>query len=244
MNSYSIFLLLISTLYSIALEEFTYHTKFRNLRVGNTTIEILNNDHNNQQTILKINASTNKFVDLIYKLRHFSTVVVNNSNFSLVAITQKLQQGKYIDSYSATVDYGTNQIYYQNTKDLTYGTHHQDQLNIPIDNLVYDPFSIVYYLRQFDIIIDEQYNFTSYNKKKIRDIELYVEKIEKLRTPYITTDCFVVIPKSKQKGPLLKHQGAMKIWFTADDKKLPIKIQVKMKHGIMELTLKDYVKSE
>ena len=135
------------------------------------------------------------------------------------------------------------QIYYQNTKDVTYDPH-QDKLTIPIDGLVYDPFSIAYYLRQFDIKIGEQYSFTSYNKEKLRDIDLYVEKVEQLRTPYLTTECFVVIPSLKGSGPLLKHEGEMKIWFTTDDKHIPIKIQVKMKHGIMELTLKNYVTKE
>ena len=60
-------ILLIGILYSITLEEFTYHTKFRNLRVGNTQIEILKENLKDKQTILTINASTNKLVDLIYK---------------------------------------------------------------------------------------------------------------------------------------------------------------------------------
>lgn len=230
-------------LYSVTLEEFTYYTKFRNFRVGNTKIEILKEKEQDTQTIIKINSSTNKFVDLIYKLRHFSTVIVNDTNFSLVASTQKLQQGKYIDSYNATVDYQLKQIIYQNTKDITYNPH-KDQLTIPIDGLVYDPFSIVYYLRKFDIQVGKKYSFNSYNKEKLRAIDLYVEKIEQLRTPYLNTKCFVVIPQAKNTGPLLKHQGEMKIWFTADSKHTPIKIQVKMKHGIMELTLKNYVKKE
>ena len=241
MNSYSILLLLISTLYSITLEEFTYHTKFRNLRVGNTIIEILKEE--DKQTILKINSSTNKFVDLIYKLRHFSTVIVNDTNFSLIATTQKLQQGKYIDSYNAIVDYDLQHILYQNTKDIKYKSH-EDKLIIPIDSLIYDPFSIVYYLRQFNLKIGEQYDFTTYNKDKLRDIDLYIETIEPLRTPYVSADCFVVIPRVKGEGPLLKNQGEMKIWFTADNQHIPLKIQVKMKHGIMELTLKDYVNQE
>ena len=33
----------------------------------------------------------------------------------------------------------------------------------------------------------------------------------------------------------------MKIWYTADSLQLPIKIQQKMRHGIMELLLIDYV---
>ncbi len=238
MKLYNIlFFLLLSQLFAITLEEFTYHTKFRNLRVGNTKIEILKEEHD--QTILKINASTNKFIDLIYKLRHFSTVIVNDIDFSLLATTQKLQQGKYIDSYNATVDYHLKHISYQNTKDIKYDTY-VDNLIIPIENLVYDPFSIVYYLRQFDIQIGEQYSFTTYNKNKLRNIDLYIEKIESLRTSYINTDCFVVVPRTRGPGPLLKHQGEMKIWFTADNQHIPVKIQVKMKHGIMELTLKDY----
>tara|TARA_Y100001960_G_C14682447_1_gene831960 strand:- start:424 stop:1155 length:732 start_codon:yes stop_codon:yes gene_type:complete len=235
------FFFLLGLLSAITLEEFTYNTKFRNLRVGSTKIEILKEERN--QTILKINASTNKFIDLLYKLRHFSTVIVNDRDFSLIATTQKLQQGKYIDSYNATVDYHLNHIAYQNTKDIKYDTY-IDSLLIPINNAVYDPFSIVYYLRRFDIKIGEQYSFTTYNKNKLRDIDLYIEKIESLRTAYINTDCFVVVPRAKGPGPLLKHQGEMKIWFTADKQHIPVKIQVKMKHGIMELTLKDYVNKE
>ena len=231
-------LLFFTIAHSIVLEEFIYHTKFKNIRVGNTKVDILKKD---KQTVLTINSSTNKLVDLIYKLRHFSTVIVNNEDFSLVAITQKKQQGNYIDSYNATIDYTLQQIYYQNTKDIKYDTQ-QDHLIIPINGLVYDPLSIVYYLRQFNIKVGEKYSFTLYNKKNLRDIVLYVEKIEKLRTPYLITNCFVVIPSSKGKEPLLKHQGEMKIWFTADTHHIPIKIQQKMTHGIMELTLKNYVK--
>ena len=235
--------LLIGIVYSLTLEEFTYHTKFKNFRIGNTQIKLSKEHSKDQQTILTINASTNKLVDLIYKLRHFSTIIVNDKNFSLIASTQKLQQGKYIDSYNANVNYKLKQIDYQNTKDVTFDSHY-DKLIIPIDGLIYDPFSIVYYLRRFDIKVDEQYSFTSYNKDKLRDIDLYVEKIEKLRTPYVTTECFVVIPRAKNEGPLLKHQGEMKIWFTTDDEHIPVKIQVKMKHGIMELTLNNYVTTE
>jgi len=240
MKKYYILLLFICTSCSVALEEFTYYTKFRKLRVGNTKIDIFKEEKNDKKTILTVNSSTNKFIDLIYKLRHFSTIIVNDENFSLLATTQKLQQGSYIDSYNATVDYKLKKIYYQNTKDIKHDKQ-QNHLILTIDGLVYDPLSIVYYLRQFDINVGEKYTFTSYNKKKIRDIDLYVETIEKIRTPYLSTECFVVVPRAKGQGPLLKHEGEMKIWFTVDTNHLPIKIQQKMRHGIMELTLKNYV---
>jgi len=223
------------------LEEFIYQTKFRSLRVGRTTISLMQDTTKNKEIILTVQSQSNKLIDFIYKLRHFSTAIINAHNFSLLAITQKLQQGNYIDSYNATIDYELNQIYYQNTKDLAYHKK-KETLIIPINNLVYDPFCIVYYLRQLNIAVGKDYTFTSYSKKKIRTLTLNVEKIETIKTPYFKGECFVVIPHGKQgEGPLLKNQGEMKIWFTKNNQNIPIKIQMKMKAGIMELILKDYV---
>ena len=50
----------------------------------------------------------------------------------------------------------------------------------------------------------------------------------------------MIIPESTNETELLKHQGEMQIWITDTKNKLPIKIKEKMKHGTMELILKDY----
>ena len=63
MKKYYILLLFICTSCSVALEEFTYHTKFRNLRVGNTKIDIFKEEKNDKKTILTVNSSTNKFIE-------------------------------------------------------------------------------------------------------------------------------------------------------------------------------------
>ena len=98
-----------------------------------------------------------------------------------------------------------------------------------------------FYLRNLDLHIGKQFNFQLYSKKKLRDITLSITKEEEIETPFITSECLVVVPKSLDKTYLLKHQGEMKIWFTSDSLLLPIKIKQKMKHGTMELILRDYV---
>ena len=163
----------------------------------------------------------------------FSLLVLSTGNKSEIATGYATLYGDMAGGFSVLKDVPKTMVY----KLANYINKVSDNYTIPL-NIINKPPSAE--------LKPDQIDQDKLPKYEILDkiIELYVEKIEKLRTPYITTDCFVVIPKSKQKGPLLKHQGAMKIWFTADDKKLPIKIQVKMKHGIMELTLKDYVQSE
>ena len=100
------------------LEEFIYYTKFRSLRVGYTTISLMQDVTKKEETILTVHSQSNKLIDLIYKLRHFSTSIINTYNFSLLATTQKIQQGRYLDSYNATINYESHQIHYQNTKEI------------------------------------------------------------------------------------------------------------------------------
>ena len=220
-------------------EEFIYKTKFKSFKVGETVISIINNNPQDNNTIITIEASSNRIIDMIYKLRHFSTIVVNTLDFSLNAITQKLQQGDYIDSYNATVNYSEDKIYYFNTK-KNPSNKKQDSKIIKIKNKVYDPFSIVYHLRDKNLKVGNEYTFTSYSKKKIRNIKLAIVDTTYIKTPYYNGMCYVVVPKSKNEKYLLKNQGEMKIWYTKNAPHIPIKIEQKMKHGIMELLLLNY----
>ena len=188
-----------------------------------------------------IESFSNKFIDLIYKLRHHSTLIVNNDDYSLLATTQKVQQGSYIDSYNATINYDEKTMYYKNL--ILDNMEENDIIEyiIPIDGKIYDPFSIVYYLQNLSLNTNQKHIFTYYSRKKIKSLKLEVLNTEKIITPYITSTCYLVVPQSSNEKYLLKNKGEMKIWYTADSKQIPIKIQQKMRHGIMELVLIKYI---
>ena len=88
--------------------------------------------------------------------------------------------------------------------------------------------------------IGNQYTFASYSKKKVRNINLTVIETKYIKTPYYNGLCYVVVPNSENKKYLLKNQGEMKIWYSVSVPHIPVKIEQKMKHGIMELVLLDY----
>ena len=222
-------------------EKLIYKTKFNSIKVGSTKISLIDNEERDTK-ILSIESSSNKLIDLFYKLRHLSTAIINKEDYSLFAITNKMQQGKYIDSYNATIDYDDSIIYYQNTKKkVSTGQTEPITKSIPFSEKPYDPFAIVFYLRTFNLEIGAEYPLTLYSKKNLRDITLLVIRKETIKTPYTSSSCYVIMPKSNDELELLKHQGEMKIWITDDKLKLPIKIQQKMKHGTMELILESYV---
>jgi len=222
-------------------QKFIYNTKFKSFQVGTTEITIKQDASDHQQTIIMIESFSNKFIDLIYKLRHHSTLIVNNDDYSLLATTQKVQQGSYIDSYNATINYDEKTMYYKNL--ILDNMEENDIIEdiIPIDGKIYDPFSIVYYLQNLSLNTNQQHIFTYYSRKKIKSLKLEVLNTEKIITPYITSTCYLVVPQSSNEKYLLKNKGEMKIWYTADSKQIPIKIQQKMRHGIMELVLIKYI---
>ena len=219
-------------------QKFIYKTKFKSFQVGTTEITIQTNKSNKQQTIITIESFSNKWIDLIYKLRHHSTLIVNSYDYSLLATTQKVQQGDYLDSYNATINYDEKRIYYKN---LISNQMETDETIIPIEGKVYDPFSIVYYLQNQVLDTNQQHIFTYYSKKNIQSLKLKLEIAEEIVTPYITSSCYLVVPYSTNNEYLLKNKGEMKIWYTADANQFPIKIQQKMRHGIMELLLVEYI---
>ena len=233
------YLLFFSIGLSVNMKKFIYKTKFKSFNVGTTEITIKNNDLKNHK-IITIDSFSNRWIDLIYKLRHHSTLVVNQDDYSLLMMTQKVQQADYRDSFSATVNYDEKIIYYENL-DNTSSNLDKESFILPIDGKVYDPFAIIYYLQNIDISLNQQYLFNFFSKTNIKSLKLMAIDQEQVSTPYITSLCYVVVPHAAEDEQLLKHKGEMKIWYTNDQLQLPIKIQQKMRHGIMELLLIDYI---
>ena len=232
------YLLFLSIGLSVNMKKFIYKTKFKSFNVGTTEITIKNNDLKNHK-IITIDSFSNRWIDLIYKLRHHSTLVVNQDDYSLLMMTQKVQQADYRDSFNATVNYDEKIIYYENLDNISSNLD-KESFILPIDGKVYDPFAIIYYLQNIDISLNQQYLFNFYSKTNIKSLKLESIEREQIATPYITSLCYLVVPNSEEGQPLLKNKGEMSIWYTDDEYQLPIKIQQKMRHGIMELLLIDY----
>ena len=165
-------MLLYSMIFSQSFQKFIYKTKFKSFNVGTTEIIIQDNQIENleideNQKLITIESFSNQWIDLLYKLRHHSTLIINSNDYSLLALTQKVQQGDYIDSYNATINYLDNIIYYNNFQDLT-NTTKEESLIIPIEGKIYEPFAIVYYLQNLTLQTNQKHIFNYYAKTNIK----------------------------------------------------------------------------
>ena len=82
-------LFLVSSILCQINEEYIYKTKFRGINAGKTKISLSKQIESHQMpTIITIESYSNRFIDMIYKLRHFSTIIVHPIDYSLLATTK------------------------------------------------------------------------------------------------------------------------------------------------------------
>ena len=99
-----------------------------------------------------------------------------------------------------------------------------------------DPYSLFYYLRSIDLPEDTVFTFTTYDRKKLTAFQMKVGQSETISVPAGRFKCFHIKPYSKNKN-LLKNKGELDLWFTKDQKRLPVQIIVRLKYGVLILKL-------
>ena len=221
MNKF-IIILFISSLFS---EEFIYTLGFRLINVGKASIssEV---DNNNELTINTLVAS-NKFLDKLYKVRDEIKLIVNPQDFSLKSIEKKVHEGDWKRNYSAVIDSDFNIV----TEDKT----------IQNDNLLFDPISVIYNLRNQTLKKGDKYDYHILGIDEIKSLTTEVVGQERIKVPAGKFNCIKVVPYSKNGEDIFKENGYMTAWFSDDEKRVPVKIELKTNIGNMILKLKKII---
>tara|TARA_Y100000588_G_scaffold383492_1_gene472935 strand:- start:474 stop:1202 length:729 start_codon:yes stop_codon:yes gene_type:complete len=210
---------------SIINKKFNYQLEFENIAAGNAFISIRENISEDTKTLkLKSKIKTNRFVDFFYKIRDEININMNFDDFSLIEVINKIREGKYKKNHHAKVDMELMEIIANDKKQS-------------ISNKIYSPLSIIFSLRSKILKSDDTYNYKVYSSGKLKDIDISVIGKENIRTPYGVYEAIVLSPKSIDGKSAMNNKGDMKIWLTNDQKRLPLKIEIKLKHGSILLLL-------
>ncbi len=156
-----------------------------------------------------------------------------------------------IHSWVSVSDFAT--VYYQ--KDINEGSYHKntwisydpvsykafypegDTLDIPKGAL--DPLAVFYYARKLPLEEGKVFWLPYHVDRRSEMMKVEVKKKEKVKVPYGEFDCYLVEPKVSTGKNIFGAKGGLKIWFTADDQKLPVKVDTQVFFGSMTAELKD-----
>ena len=205
-------------------KKLNYKIKFRGIDAGSAYLKI-EEDTLLNENILRLNSKlkTNKFLDLFYKIRDDITVYMDVGDFSLLKVINKIHEGFYIKNHDAIFDINSKNIVTKKKR-------------IKVDK-AYSPLSIIYSLRKELLNINDIYKYHIYNLGKIKKIDMKVVDQEMIKTSFGKFNAIVVSPVSNNDSSIIRNNGDMKIWFTNDENRYPIKIELKINYGRLVLLL-------
>jgi hypothetical protein len=111
----------------------------------------------------------------------------------------------------------------------------EDRSDIPA--CVQGIYSAVYSIRRKELSPGGSYKFVVGDNDKIYDVEARIGKSEQVRTPAGSFKAWKITTVATL-GGLFKGTGQMKVWLSADEKKLPVQIEIKAPVGMVSVKLK------
>lgn len=99
-----------------------------------------------------------------------------------------------------------------------------------------DPLAGLYVIRQLDLTVGKDVYIDIFDSKKNWKIKVLVQRRERLSTVLGDVNTIVVRPLMQSEG-IFSRSGDMEIWLTDDDRRIPVRMQTKVKIGSVTATL-------
>ena len=210
-------------------EKLVYTAKFNIIPSGEASLEVIGHDSINGIGTYhaRFKARTNPALDRLYKLRDQVDIWMDETDLFTHQLKKNIREGNYHKKVLTTIHY-----------DASLAIINSD--TVVITELVRDPYSLFYYLRTLPLNVGQLMEFTSFENKKSIFFKLAVTGRETVKTRAGNFNCLVVRP-FRQGKTLFKNEGDMQVWFSDDERRLPIQIQIKLKFGSMHLKLKEII---
>lgn len=118
------------------------------------------------------------------------------------------------------------------TKDFLKHTEKSD----PVGPRTYDTLSCIYFIRGSQLSPGTTVHLDIFDLKRVWNAEVRVVRREEVRTPLGTFKTIVVRPVLTAEG-MKPRTDYMTVWLTDDSRRIPVKINVKLKVGEFTATL-------
>lgn len=106
--------------------------------------------------------------------------------------------------------------------------------NVPFP--VLDPISVIFHLRRLDLTPGKKYELQLIADGKLYEVHANVVRREKIATPAGTFECVRVEPRMISGG--VERQERLFLWYTNDEKKIPVRIRTEVKVGAITASLR------
>lgn len=160
-------------------------------------------------------AFSNRFFSTFFKVEDQVITYIDKKGLFTWYFEQHIREGGYKADRWARYDQIRNLVF----------THRNDTLSVP--PYVNDVLSSFYFVRTQKIDVGDTLFIQNHSDKKIYPMAVLVHQRENIEVKAGKFRCLVVEPIVMEAG-LFKHEGKLTIWFTDDEKKIPVQMKSKV----------------
>lgn len=204
-------------------ERLVYRARWGVLPAGEVTLEVLP-----KETIDGVETyhfamitKTNAAVDLFYKIRERQDSYID-TDITHSILYKKKNESKHPRDMIVNFNW--------EKREASYANFGEKKAPIHIVPGSFDPLAIFFILRLYDLKENSVIEIPVTDGNKNIGVKATVTKREMIEVEEKKYDTFAVTPDMERLENIVKKSDnpQLKIWFTADDKKIPVKIQSKV----------------
>lgn len=164
---------------------------------------------------------------------------IDGEKFNVLKYTRYDQQKERIRTSEAIFDYADKKVTYVEI-DPKDPTRPPRRIASDIEDVTYDISSGIYVLRHLPLAVGEHFTLNISEAGLIYKIPVRVAAQEMQNTILGKVQCFRLEPEVFGPGRMIENEGSLKIWITADDRRIPVlgEINTEIKNISFKISVK------
>ncbi len=211
-------------------ESFTFTIGYGMVKAGEARIAIEDSLTYFGQNVLEVvtRARSNRFFDAFFRVRDQAVSYIDADSLFSRYYAKHLREGGYQRDVEIHFDHLARIAYFPSGKEnvIPFGVH--------------DVLSAFFRVRTLDLTAGSEYSLPTHGDKRMYDLRVLVRQRERVKNKVLgEVDCVVVQPILGDEG-LFQSSGELLVWFTDDDRRIPVRLRAKVPVGAIEANLSAY----
>lgn len=202
-------------------EKLVFNAMWKFIVVGEASLELRGFDEIDGRNAHHIYsyAKSKPFFDAFFKVRDTNEAWIDEESKVSLRYVSKISEGGW----------NKNEILFFNHPEKTFLLYDNGKMQKgAIPSGVQDVLTALYYIRTIDLKVGEEYTLDAHSGDLTWPLTIKVLRKEKIKVTAGEFKCFVLEPVIRKNAGIVNSSGKMLVWVTADEKKMPVFLRVKI----------------
>lgn len=210
-------------------EKLKYALKYEFIKAGSAQFEVKEGMASNGQPCYRIisTAKSTRAFDWIYKVRDRVESLVDKRSLFPWYYKKQLREGRYKFDLEVKYDHLNQEAF---VKAIRYHSNmsirKKEAYSVDIPRYVRDVFGTLYYLRTQPMEVGKPIFVSNHDNRKVYELRIIIEAKEVVKVKAGKFHCIRVQPILEGEA-IFKQKGRLWVWFTDDERKIPVKLKSK-----------------